>query len=63
MLRKQFGELFLAESVRRVLKFVRISVAERKDFACKICRIPSDVDKYGKEALEKTISDAVSVLK
>ncbi len=28
--RKQFGEMFLAESVRRVLKFVRISVAERK---------------------------------
>ena len=27
-LRKQFGELFLAESARRVLKFGRISVAE-----------------------------------
>ncbi len=25
---KQFGEMFLAESVRRVLKFGRISVAE-----------------------------------
>ena len=40
-LRKQFGELFSAKSARRVLKFVRISVAERKEGAQHLRSSPS----------------------